>query len=143
MIRSQGAIGYDYGFLKVVIPELVAKISGKQKVRKNDDIILDGLGSFDPIFKFLGPRFLRFHWSCKGKPSNMPLENTIGKLQECSKSTPNNGRKGKTLRVKTNQLEAGDYIFSLKVSKQNRRTTAHFKVTLLPATVLTIRFVYY
>ena len=141
MIRSQGAISYDYGFLKIVTPELVAKISGKETVRKNDDIVLDGSGSFDPIFRRYGHRFLRFRWSCKRKHNKFLEENTKEILQDCNKYISERGRKRTTLRVKSNHLDAGDYIFSLTVSKIDRRTTANFEVTVVPATVLTIRFV--
>ena len=49
MTKEEGAIGYDYGFLQFVLPDLVAKIRGVHKVVKGTgNVVLDATDSYDP-----------------------------------------------------------------------------------------------
>lgn len=140
MIHSQGAIGYDYGFLRIIVPEIVANISGKTRVSKNEEIVLDASRSYDPVMKRFKYRYLRFKWTCKQIEQGNAVLNSKRTFSDCNRLIPVDRRhRMRTLKIKANQLDAGDYIFSLTASKRNRRKTVKFKVTVVPPTIFKLR----
>ena len=66
MTKEEGAIGYDYGFLQVVFPDLVAKIRGVDEVVKGTgDIVLDATDSYDPHDPTAKDQDMVFTWLCR------------------------------------------------------------------------------
>ena len=85
MTKEEGAINFDYGFLEVVLPNLVAKISGVDKaVKGTGNIFLDATDSYDPAEPSLKDQGLTFTWLCRREDedlSNMaslPIDNSHG-----------------------------------------------------------------
>ena len=64
----QGTTVYDFGFLQIRRPPLVAKVVGPTVVSRGiGNITLDGSQSYDPTTKRFPYRGLQFTWSCHRK----------------------------------------------------------------------------
>lgn len=137
MIHSQGAIGYDYGFLKLAIPDLIPNITGKRKVTRNEVIVLNASGSEDPAY--WGTLGMRFMWRCKRVKPEKRASNRK-RTFDCNSVLPAN-KKGrlKALQVDSSQFDPGIYTFTLTLTRRDRRKSTQFNVTIVPTAILKIR----
>ena len=73
MNKEEGAISYDYGFLEVSLPKLIAKISGVNRALKGTgSLVLDGSDSYDPHEPSSRDRGLEFTWLCQRQDDDFP-----------------------------------------------------------------------
>ena len=60
-------ITYDYGYVRITHPPLVAKIDGPSRVLMGNEsfVILDGSASYDPVARHKKANGLSFTWFCR------------------------------------------------------------------------------
>jgi hypothetical protein len=154
ILAVPGAMSYDFGFLRIVNPPLVANIMGRKHVVKNkEEIILDGSLSVDPLRRRLNYRYLKFSWYCKKEGEEFPKSDSSfvdipNKHSVLSSSgcfgfgTGKLSIKERILRLNTKRMDVGEYVFKLTVAKRDRKpTSTMYKVTLVPPASVDIRLV--
>ena len=151
MNKEEGAINYDYGFLEVVYPDLVAKIRGVNKVLKGTGkITLDATDSYDPHEPTLKDQGIVFKWLCRREDedfSNMqslPIDNSYGRekiLGGCfgygvgmlNSTDP-------TIEVDINKMVSQNtYVFMVIVQKENRSSAANHTLRVESSIAFSIR----
>lgn len=141
------ASSYDYGFLRIRLPDLVAKIVAPEAVSKRHmNVNLDGSWSYDPEYKWLQYRRLKFSWRCQKQCPQEPLDiSTISR----AKVEPCYGIANATHLVFSNQrvviidvtsLKSNcAYLFHLSVAKDSRIAHSEHALKVTPAFQFYIR----
>lgn len=134
------AFAYDYGFLRIRLPNLVAKIVGPKTVSKRDDFFnLDGGWSYDPESKWLYYRNLNFTWNCQricprnamnGLPLSRPKEEPCYGISNDTKFVFSNQRIA-TVEIAWMRSNC-TYTFRMSVAKDSRISNTDHKVQVLP-----------
>lgn len=63
-----GTSSYDFGFIRIRRPELVAKIKAPKSITRNEtEVRLNSTGSYDPETESLHNKGLNFAWKCQRK----------------------------------------------------------------------------
>ena len=137
MNKEEGAINYDYGFLEVVLPDLVAKIRGVHKVLKGTGkIILDATDSYDPHEPTLKDQGITFKWLCRREDEDfsniqsLPIDDSYGRerilggcfgygVGKLNSTEP-------TIEIDINKMTSQNtYVFMVIVHKENRSSAAN------------------
>lgn len=151
MNKEEGAINYDYGFLKVVLPDLVAKIRGVRKaVKGTGTIVLDATDSYDPNEPTLKDQGIVFTWLCRREDedfSNMeslPIDHSYGRekiLGGCfGYGVGELNHTGPTLKININKMiSQNTYVFMVIVHKENRSSTAYHTLRIESSIPFSIR----
>ena len=152
MNKEEGAINYDYGFLKVVLPDLVAKIRGVSKaVKGTGTIVLDATDSYDPNETTLKDQGIVFTWLCRREDedfSNMeslPIDLSYGRekiLGGCfGYGVGKLNHTGPTLKIDINKMISQNaYVFMVIVQKENRSSTANHTLRIESSISFSIRW---
>lgn len=151
MNKEEGAINYDYGFLEVVYPDLVAKIRGVNKVLKGTGkITLDATDSYDPHEPTLKDQGMVFKWLCRREDedfSNMqslPIDSSYGRekiLGGCfGYGVGMLNSTGPTIEVDINKMVSQNtYVFMVIVQKENRSSAANHTLRVESSFAFSIR----
>lgn len=151
MNKEEGAINYDYGFLKVELPDLVAKIRGVIKaVKGTGTIILDATDSYDPHEPTLKDQGIVFTWLCRREDedfSNMeslPIEYSYGRekiLGGCfGYGVGELNSTGPTVEIDINKMiSQNTFVFMVIVQKENRSSTANHTLRVESSISFSIR----
>ncbi|XP_078349560.1 polycystin-1-like protein 2 isoform X5 [Oculina patagonica] len=151
MNKEEGATNYDYGFLQVVYPDLVAKIRGVNKVLKGTGkIILDATDSYDPHEPSLKDQGISFKWLCRREDedfSNMqllPIDYSYGRerilggcfgygVGELNTTEP-------TIEININKMVSQNtYVFTVILQKENRSSAANHTLRVESSIAFSIR----
>lgn len=136
MTKEEGALGYDYGFLQVVYPDLVAKIRGVDMVVKGtSDVVLDATDSYDPHDPAARDQGITFTWLCRREDEDfsnlesLPIDTSHGREQVLGGCFGYGVGKMNTtepfLKISVNKMVSQySYVFELIVEKQRRSSTA-------------------
>ena len=137
MIGQEGTRGYDFGFIRIIYPELVPKVNGPSSfVKGSGSLTLDGIGSFDPDLS--GPSRhdgLSYTWFCRrenedfSKMPSFPVDVSLGGPRNkggCFGYGPGRlSAKTKELTLDPAVIKAKlHYVIELVVSKEERRSRA-------------------
>lgn len=151
MNKEEGAINYDYGFLKVELPDLVAKIRGVIKaVKGTGTIILDATDSYDPHEPTLKDQGIVFTWLCRREDedfSNMeslPIDYSYGRekiLGGCfGYGVGELNSTGPTVEIDINKMiSQNTFVFKVIVQKENRSSTANHTLRVESSISFSIR----
>lgn len=151
MNKEEGAINYDYGFLKVELPDLVAKIRGVIKaVKGTGTIILDATDSYDPHEPTLKDQGIVFTWLCRREDedfSNMeslPIDYSYGRekiLGGCfGYGVGELNSTGPTVEIDINKMiSQNTFVFMVIVQKENRSSTANHTLRVESSISFSIR----
>ena len=142
-----GTISYDYGFLRIHQPDLVAKIVAPRTVSKRDaDVKLNSSGSYDPEFKSLRYRRLKFTWRCQRKCRLDPLDilsASRAEVEPCygiANLTDSVFSSEKVVTINVASFKSDcTYLFNLSVAKDIRITHAEHALDVTPAITFYIR----
>ena len=136
MTKEEGALGYDYGFLQVVYPDLVAKIRGVDMVVKGTgDVVLDATDSYDPDDPASRDQGITFTWLCRREDEDfsnlesLPIDTSHEREKVLGGCFGYGVGKMNTtepfLKISVNKMVSQySYVFELIVEKQNRSSTA-------------------
>ena len=140
------AKAYDYGYVRVALPPLVARISGhRSAVKGNGSVILNASESLDPSLLLMGIEGMRFSWYCRRMddafslaPGTLLFEKVRG---GCYGRGPGKLTSTKPLlRVNVDEMDSNQtYVFELVVAKDSRVSRAVHHLTVLPPFVITLR----
>ena len=151
MTKEEGAIAYDYGFLQVVLPELVAKIRGVNKaVKGTGNVILDATDSYDPHDPAAKDQGMVFTWLCRREDED------FSNLQSLSIDIPLGREKilggcfgygvGKMnttepiLEIEINRMVSKNtYVFKLIVEKDNQTSAVNHTLKVDSSIAFSIR----
>ena len=153
MRGEEGTVGYDYGFIRIVLPELVPKISGPNSfVKGSGSLVLKAGDSFDP--DLIGPsrhEGLNYTWFCRRENENFPNVTSFYVEVPSETSRDKGGCFGfgsghlssttKELTLDPAKMKAKlHYVIELVVSKGQRtsRTAAH-RVYIISALQFSIK----
>ena len=151
MNQEEGAINYDYGFLKVVLPDLVAKIRGVSKaVKGTGTIVLDATDSYDPNEPTLKDQGIVFTWLCRREDEafssmeSLPIDHSYGRekiLGGCfGYGVGKLNHTGPTLKIDINKMiSQNTYVFMVIVQKENRSSTANHTLRIESSIFFSIR----
>ena len=151
MTKEEGAIGYDYGFLQVVLPDLVATIRGVHKVVKGTgNVVLDATDSYDPHDPAAKDQGMVFTWLCRREDEDfsnlqaLPIDTPLGRekvLGGCFGYGV--GRMNTTepiLEIEINRMVSKNtYVFKLIVEKENQTSAANHTLKVDSSIAFSIR----
>ncbi|XP_015751283.1 PREDICTED: sperm receptor for egg jelly-like isoform X1 [Acropora digitifera] len=151
MTKEEGAVNYDYGFLRVVLPDLVAKVRGPKKaVKGTGNIVLDGTDCYDPDNPSAKDQGMVFTWLCRRENeefSNMetlPIESSLGRAKVLGGCFGYGVGKMNTtesiIEIDTNRMPSKTtFVFKLIVEKENRTAVAFHNLTVESSIDFSIR----
>ncbi|XP_068682590.1 polycystin-1-like protein 2 [Montipora foliosa] len=151
MTKEEGALNYDYGFLRVVLPDLVAKVRGVNKaVKGTGNIILDATDSYDPDNSAAQEQGMAFTWLCRRENeefSNMetlPIDSSLGRAKVLGGCFGYGVGKMNTteplLEINMNKIGSkSTYVFKLIVEKENRTSVAYHTLRVESSIEFSIR----
>ena len=137
MTKEEGAIGYDYGFLQVMLPDLVAKISGvDMAVKGTGHIVLDATDSYDPDDPAAKDQGMVFTWLCRREDEDfsnlesLPIDSPLGRQKILGGCFGYGVGKMNTtepiLTVNINRMVSkNSYVFKVIAEKENRSSAAY------------------
>ena len=143
----QGTIVYDFGFLQIRRPALVAKVVGPTVVSRGiGNITLDGSQSYDPTTKRFPYRGLQFTWFCHRKClrhqiysyllSESEVEGCFGPSSQIGESFSTE----RSISLNADQMESNcTYTFQFSVAKFDRITRITHVLQVKPAVLFYIR----
>ena len=151
MTKEEGAIGYDYGFLRVVLPDLVAKIRGAEKaVKGTGTIVLDATDSYDPQEPAARDKGLVFTWYCRREEEDfsnvesLPIDSAFGRkkiLGGCfgyGVGMMNATEPILTINI-NGMVSKNTYVFKLIVEKENRSSYTNHTLRVESSIAFSIR----
>lgn len=129
---------YDYGYVRVLNPPLIALISGSTTaIKGNGSVELDASNSYDPIATENNRSGLNFSWFCRRRDSTLTKARTrscYGQHSERLSST------GSILIVDVDKMDANyTYVFELVIIKDRRVSRAFHALTVSPPYVISLR----
>ena len=151
MTKEEGAVNYDYGFLRVVLPDLVAKVRGAEKaVKGTGNIVLDGTDCYDPDNPSAKDQGMVFTWLCRRENeefSNMetlPIESSLGRAKVLGGCFGYGVGKMNTtesiIEIDINRMPSNSaFVFKLIVEKKNRAAVAFHNLTVESSIDFSIR----
>lgn len=151
MTKEEGAVNYDYGFLRVVLPDLVAKVRGvKKAVKGTGNIVLDGTDCYDPDNPSAKDQGMVFTWLCRRDSeefSNMetlPIESSLGRAKALGGCFGYGVGKMNTtepiLEIDISKMPSkSTFVFKLIVQKENRTAVAFHNLTVESSIDFSIR----
>lgn len=151
MNKEEGAINYDFGFLKVMLPDLVAKIRGVSKaVKGTGTVILDATDSYDPHEPALKDQGLVFTWLCRREDEDfsgmesLSIDHSYGReriLGGCfGYGVGKLNDTGPTVEININKMiSQNSYVFMVIVQKENRSSTANHTLRIESSISFSIR----
>ena len=130
-------ITYDHGYVRIILPPLVAQIKGPSSVRRGNEsvIILDGSESYDPEVKYKKAIGLFFSWYCRREvmshddKDELPTvsQNGVGVCYGTERQHLNNSLP--TLYLDVGSLRGNNtYVFEVLVQKGDRSTRKTHKL---------------
>lgn len=130
---------YDYGFVRVLYPPLIAHITGSiTAIKGNGSVILNASSSYDPHTLVRNSRELTFTWYCRRLDNNITKEGSSG----CYGHT-DSGRltsNGSILVVDVDKMDANQtYLFELLIAKDRRVSRSFHALTVTPPFVISLR----
>ena len=153
MAEEEGTINSDFGFLEVVLPDIVAKIRGENiAVKGTGKIILDASDSYDPYEKNLKDQGLVFTWLCRREEEDfssvqlLPIDQSNGRdkvLGGCfgygvgalNTTEP-------TIEIDiSGMISQSSYVFKVIVQKDNRSSSANHSLLIASSISFAIRWV--
>ena len=137
MTKEEGAIDSDFGFLEVVLPEIVAKILGVNKaVKGTGKIVLDASHSYDPYEMNIKDQGLVFTWLCRREEEDFSYIQSLSIDQSYGRDKVLGGCFGygvgklnttePTIEIDINgMISQSSYVFKVIVQKGNRSSSAN------------------
>ena len=129
---------YDYGYVRVVYPSLVAQIAGSSAaIKGNGSVKLDASSSYDPNARLKNSSGLSFSWYCKRVDGDVTKEDLSGCYGHHS------GKLSSTkpfIEVDVDSMDANQtYLFELVVTKDRRVSKTIHTLVVLPPYVISLR----
>lgn len=129
---------YDYGYVRVLYPPLIARITGSiTAIKGNGSVTLDASSSYDPNAMVSNSSALTFIWYCQRLPDNVTEQGP----SDCYGPRP--GKLSSTepmIAVDVDRMDANHtYLFELVVSKDRRVSRAFHTLTVNPPYVISLR----
>ena len=133
-----GVETYDYGYVRIVYPPLVAQIAGSSTaIKGNGSVTLDASSSYDPNARRNNSSGLSFNWYCKRVDGNITKEGPSGCYGHHS------GKLSSTkpiIIVDVDSMDANQtYLFELVISKGRRVSRAIHTLVVFPPYVISLR----
>lgn len=151
MTKEKGAIDSDFGFLEVVLPEIVAKILGVNKaVKGTGKIVLDASHSYDPYEMNLKDQGLVFTWLCRKEEEDFSNIQSLSIDQSYGRDKVLGGCFGygvgklnttePTIKIDiSGMISQSSYVFKVIVQKGNRSSSANHTLLVESSISFTIR----
>lgn len=147
VLKVPGAFAYDYGFLRIRHPDLVAKIVAPDRVSRRGSIVkLDGSRSYDPEFKWLHYRRLSFTWRCRRICREDPINILTFKraqVEPCygiANATDSFISNQRVFTIDIDHFKSNcTYLFRLSVTKDIRMKCTEHALEVTPAVPFAIR----
>lgn len=151
MTKEEGALGYDFGFLEVVLPDLVAKIRGPKKaVKGTGNIVLDATDSFDPENPAAKDQGMFFTWFCRrgdedfSNIQSFPIDSSPGRdkmFGGCfGYGVGVMNTTGPILEININgMVSQSRYVFKVVVEKESRTSSTNHTLVVESSISFSIR----
>ena len=129
---------YDYGYVRVVYPPLVAHITGSSTVIKgNGSVTINASSSYDPNARLNNSSGISFTWYCKTMDGNVSKEGPSGCYGRHSKKLSSTKP---IIKVDVDSMDANvTYLFELVITKDRRVSRAFHTLTVIPPYVISLR----
>lgn len=136
-----GTFSYDFGFVRIRLPDIIAKIVGPASVtRELGNATIDGSGSYDPESQSLQSGTLNFMWQCQRTCRWDPVDILIFpkvEVEPCfgiANETDSTISKESTAIIHLPSLKSNcTYLFGLTVAKDGRVSYAKHELKIRPA----------
>ena len=147
VLKVPEAFAYDYGFLRIRHPDLVAKIVAPERVSRRGSVVkLDGSRSYDPEFKWLHYRRLNFTWRCRRQCREDPMNILTFKRAEVepcygiANATDSFISNQRIFTIDIDHFKSNcTYLFRLSVAKDIRIKCTEHALEVTPAVPFAIR----
>ena len=124
MLGTAGTISYDYGFVHITRPPLVAEITGPSVIPALDKYaILNASNSYDPADKQLRSEGLDFYWYCRqeGDTDLLPIDASKPQRHKDRGCFGRISDAGAVLAVPVREMKSEEsYIFQVTIKKDRR-----------------------
>ena len=136
-----GRFSYDFGFVRIRLPDLIAKIVGPASVtRELGNVTIDGSVSYDPESHSLQSGALNFMWKCQRTCRWDPVDMQFfskAEVEPCfgiANETNSTISTQSTATIHLPSLKSNcTYLFGLTIAKDNRVSYARHEVKIKPA----------
>lgn len=152
MTGQEGTASYDYGFINVTLPPLVAIIKGPNEVVKGTGpFVLDARDSLDPSDPFTKYKGITFIWLCRRSGESFTNVNMSVPVDVISEKKRNKGgcfgygpgrmkETGPLLHVEPAFMASkNSYIFQVIITKDNRQTKLEHQMRVNSSLSLSLR----
>ena len=136
---------YDYGYVRLVLPPLVATIKGPAEIVKGNHsvVILDASESYDPNQKFKKTQGMSLNWFCgveskayekqgepaTGSPSAVNEHTGTASAESCFNFTAKVNNTSPLLSFNLQNVKGNrTYVFEVVIHKGKRTSRAHYKL---------------
>lgn len=138
---------YDFGFVRIRLPDLVAKIVGPASITRGlRNIKIDGSGSYDPESQWLQTGTLTFMWRCQRACRWDPVDILFfpkAEVEPCfgiTNETDSSISSKSSVIIHLPSLQSNcTYLFNLTVTKDSRVSYAINELKIRPAVPFYIR----
>lgn len=126
-----GTSSYDFGFIRIRRPELVAKIKAPKSITRNEtEVRLNSTGSYDPEAESLHNKGLNFAWKCQRKCLKSFLDTVLPCFGIANESESVFSTES-VVAIEVASLTFGcTYFFELAVMKDSRVAYAEHELEL-------------
>ncbi|XP_031571396.1 uncharacterized protein LOC116305596 isoform X3 [Actinia tenebrosa] len=153
MIGQEGTTSYDYGFINVTLPPLVANIKGpKEVVKGTGPFVLDARDSLDPSDPFTKYKGITFIWLCRRSGESFTGVNMSHPFDVISVTRKRNkggcfgygpgkmNETGPLLHVEPAFMASKNvYVFQVIITKDNRQTKLEHQMRVNSSLSLSLR----
>ena len=124
---------YDFGFLRIRIPVLIAKIEAPLSITRGAGIVtIDGSGSHDTEYPLDQYNGLKFAWQCQRTCQNPAVKPCF--------TIANITNTGRLFEIDASSLKSNcTYVFNLTVTKYPRESKAGHKLHVKPEVQFYVR----
>lgn len=147
--RGNLVITYDYGYVRIILPPLVAQVTGPSSVRRGNEsvVMLDASESYDPEKMHKKTQGLKLNWYCRQENVSHRNQDQLSTVAPSDVGGCHGANGGKLnissplLHIDVENLRGNNtYVFEVVVQKGSRSSRATRKLRVLEPFVLSIRW---
>lgn len=139
--NAPGTFSYDFGFVRIRKPDLIAKIVGPASVtRELGNVTIDGSWSYDPEPQSLQTETLNYMWQCQRTCRWDPVDSLFfpkAEVEPCfgiANETDSTISSHRTAIVDFPSVKSNcTYLFGLTITKDRRESYAKHELKIRPA----------
>lgn len=145
--NALGTFSYDFGFVRIRMPALIAKIVGPASVtRKIGNVTIDGSWSYDPESRWLQHKTLNYMWQCQRTCRWDPVDILYfpkAEVEPCfgiANETDSTISSQRAVIIDLASIKSNcTYLFNLTVAKDSRVSYAKHELQIRPAVPFYVR----